>query len=448
MTKVLSFSKLRFIAPAVSVLLLSLGILVTVLFTGINLGIDFEAGVNIGLKIAPVALRVSYIGDDEVELNLRGGILTLEITGEDETQIRRYPLSDYSTLEALTLALSDVEGIVIESESPGTTQTSQLLTLNYPRTLGRDPVVLNQSVAQGAVAIDTVRSILSNYEDIQIKIIGAPANQEFQIRVPEEKGARDFDQQVSGNLKSLLESEFGNGTVLIQQTDYVGARLSQNLAQQTVYLSVLALALILVYIWFRFKLAYAVSAIAALVHDTLFMFVFVSISGMEFSTATIAAILTIIGYSLNDTIVIFDRIRENTGLMRNTSIREVADTSITQSLSRTLMTSVTTLLAVIALYAFGTGSIRDFALAVIFGVLIGTYSSLFIASPLLIAWISTANRRRRTRDAQRYGTKVTELKTETKVDSPGQTEAEKPAQRKDVEIPLAERKLKRKRKKN
>ena len=105
---------------------------------------------------------------------------------------------------------------------------------------------------------------------------------------------------------------------------------------------------------------------------------------MEFVTATVAAVLTIVGYSLNDTIVVFDRIRENRQLMRDADLKTIVNTSITQSLSRTLITSITTLLAVVAIYIFATGQIRDFALAMIIGVVIGTYSSIFIASPVLL----------------------------------------------------------------
>ncbi len=443
MTKVISFSKLRYIAPVISVLIITAGILYTLLGPGINLGIDFEAGVNVRLQVAPVAFRVSYAGEDDVELNVRGGVLTLEMTGEDEAATRRFRFADYPTVGELLQALREVEGIVVDSEIPGTTPTTELLTLSFPLTLGQEPVAINQAPTRDTASIEGVRSALESYGELQIQMIGAPENQEYQVRVPEEEGARDFDQAVSSTLRGLLEEAYGEGRVLVRQTDYVGARLSQNLAQQTVYLSVLALVLILAYIWFRFKLVYAVSAIAALVHDTAFMFAFVSVTGMEFSTATIAAILTIIGYSLNDTIVIFDRVRENTGLMRNVSILEIVDTSITQSLSRTLMTSVTTLLAVIALYTFGTGTIQDFALAVIFGVLVGTYSSLFIASPLLMGWIRTAGRKRRTKEAERYGVKAPEGKAE----APAEKEAEQSAQRRDVEIPVAERKLKGKRKK-
>ena len=447
MTKVLKFSKFRFVAPIISVLIVTAGMLITLLGSGVNLGIDFDAGINVRLQVAPIAFRVSYAGEGAAEMNIRGDVLALEITAADASASHSFAFSEVTTLGALLAALDAIDGLTTEAVVPAAMDSAQLLTLNYPYILGPEPLAINRAPDTGGVDVDAVRSILADFGSIQIQMIGAAENQEFQIRVAEEEGARDFDQEIAGRLRSALESEFGVGTVLIRQTDYVGARLSQNLAQQTVYLSVLALVLILVYVWFRFKLAYAVSAIAALVHDTLFMFAFVGVVGMEFSTATIAAILTIIGYSLNDTIVIFDRVRENTGLMRNASIREVTDTSISQTLSRTLMTSLTTLLAVLALYIFGTGSIKDFALAVIFGVLVGTFSSLFIASPLYMAWMNALGRRKRTRDAERYGTK-TELKKEDRQASESGPRSEKPqggVLRHD-EIPTVNRKLKRKRK--
>ena len=440
MTKVFTFSKFRYIAPAFSILIIVAGLLVTLLGTGIQLGIDFDAGINVRLQVAPVAFHIAYSGEGTAEMNIRNDVLSLEVTGAEATQSYSYDFVEVTTLGALAQELNAIEGISMTVDAASSTDSTRLLTLNYPYALNAEAVAVNQSIGVGdeVIAIDEVRDALSGFGTIQIQMIGAAIDQEYQVRVPEEEGARDFDQEVAGRLQDLLTSEFGRDTVLVRQTDYVGARLSQDLAQQTVYLSVLALILILIYVWFRFQLAYAVSAIAALIHDTLFMFAFVGVIGMEFSTATIAAILTIIGYSLNDTIVIFDRVRENTGLMRNASIKEITDTSITQSLSRTLMTSLTTLLAVTALYIFGTGSIKDFALAVIFGVLVGTYSSLFIASPMLMGWFMATSRRRKARDAERYGTKVAETKKE---ESAGD-DTNAPIARQQVEIPTIERKLK------
>jgi preprotein translocase subunit SecF len=194
----------------------------------------------------------------------------------------------------------------------------------------------------------------------------------------------------------------------------------------------------MVYIWFRFRLGFAVSAITALAHDVLIMLGFIGTLGLEVSTTTIAAVLTIIGYSLNDTIVVFDRIRENQGFLKGDRFDNIVNTSITQSLSRTIITSLTTLMAVAALYVFGTGAIKDFALNLIVGILVGTYSSIFIASPVLLGWTNAAQKRK----AKKSGVSIEApvVKDDEKVEVSVSI-------RKPVEIPEAERKLKGKRKK-
>lgn len=191
---------------------------------------------------------------------------------------------------------------------------------------------------------------------------------------------------IASALQERLRTEFGTEMEVLEVA-FIGPRYSGSIARQSIILTLSALALILLYIWVRFRLRYAISAIAALVHDVLMTIVFIGVARVELSTTTVAAILTIIGYSLNDTVVIFDRIRENSDIyQRDVSFSEIANVSIRQSLSRTLITSLTTLLAVIAIYIFSTGSIRDFALCMIFGVIVGTYSSICIAAPVLVTW--------------------------------------------------------------
>ena len=450
MTGVIQFSRFRIIAPIITVVLIAAGIAGTFLQGGVNLGIDFKAGMNIRAQVAPVAYQISYSGEGNVVLNIRNNILTVEITGTEAVENLIFPLEDYGTLDILAAELVKIPDMTVVTMADGRLPSTQLLTLNYPYELGLEYVALNHGLGidESTIEIDEVRDALAGFGPIQIQVVGAAQSQEFQIRVEEKEGARDFDQEVSERIQLLLEGSFGSGTVLIRQIDYVGARFSQNLAQQTVYLSVLALALILVYVWFRFRLAYAVSAIIPLLHDSLAMFAFIGITRMEISTATIAALLTIIGYSLNDTIVIFDRVRENTGIMRNSAFREIVDSSISQSLSRTLMTSLTTLLAVLAIFIFGSGSIKDFALAVIFGVIVGTYSSVFVASPILLAWTNLSNKRRRAKDADKYGSTRTPADSRKVHDVSPVEESETVNPATTVsEIPLAERKLKGKRKK-
>jgi preprotein translocase SecF subunit len=145
-----------------------------------------------------------------------------------------------------------------------------------------------------------------------------------------------------------------------------------------------SLLAILVYIWFRFEWQFALGAIIATLHDVVLTIGIFVLSGIEFNLSSIAAVLTIIGYSLNDTVVVYDRIRENLRRYKKMPLPELLDRSINEMLSRTVMTSVTTLLALLALYYFGGEVIRSFTLAMIFGVVIGTYSSIFLAAPFLI----------------------------------------------------------------
>ena len=227
-----------------------------------------------------------------------------------------------------------------------------------------------------------VRDALSEFNP-QVQTAGDKGGQ-FVIRIADDAQNDNFQQTVSKAVSSNLKAKFGNVNILSEE--YIGSSFASNLATQTIWLTLIALSLILLYIWIRFKLNYAVSAITAVFHDVLFLLGFIGAFQLEFSTATIAAVLTIIGYSLNDTIVIFDRIRENFRLVKDKSFNEIINLSVSQSMSRTLITSFTTLLAVVAILVFASGTIQTFALSLVVGIVVGTYSSIFVASPILLAW--------------------------------------------------------------
>ncbi|POR01980.1 hypothetical protein AU468_06925 [Alkalispirochaeta sphaeroplastigenens] len=258
----------------------------------------------------------------------------------------------------------------------------------------------------GDVSEDDLRAALGAFEGAQVQRLGAVAEQRFVIRVRDEgshdDGQEGFAERTSRELLETLSTAFAGSRIEELETVYVGPRFSRDLTRQALFLTVFALLLILGYLWFRFRLEYAASSIAALVHDVAVILGLIGTLQLEVTTATIAAVLTIIGYSLNDTIVIFDRIRENEGLLREKAFPTIINTSITQSLSRTIITSVTTLLAVGAIYVFSTGEIQLFALTLIMGVLVGTYSSIFVASPVLWFWHAKAGAYRRRKDAERY----------------------------------------------
>ena len=165
----------------------------------------------------------------------------------------------------------------------------------------------------------------------------------------------------------------------------MGPAVSGELIQRGITAVVLAIAMMLLYIWFRFEWQFSLGAIVALVHDVIITLGMFAVTRLEFSLAIIAAILTIVGYSMNDTVVVYDRVRENLRKYKKKNLAEVIDLSINDTLSRTVMTSVTTLLALIALYVIGGENLRGFTFAMIWGVLIGTYSSVFVAAPALLA---------------------------------------------------------------
>ncbi len=212
-----------------------------------------------------------------------------------------------------------------------------------------------------------------------------------------------FSIEMADRVREIIETAYGAGNVELLQSDYVGPRFSADLAQQTFMLASLAILLILIYLWFRFRFNYALSAVIATMHDALFMVAFIGALQLEVSTATIAAVLTIVGYSLNDTIVIFDRIRENTTLMRESSYEDIVNASISQSMSRTIITSLTTLLAVLAIWLFASGQVQLFAANLIVGIVVGTYSTIFIASPMSLILFNAGEKRRRDRDTRAYG---------------------------------------------
>ena len=234
--------------------------------------------------------------------------------------------------------------------------------------------------------ISDMRTVLAPAGATQIQVVGDPADQIFSIRVRET--GEQTGVAVSDKVKNLLETKFGAANVNILSSEFSGPRFSQTLSMQAVWLIILSLALMLVYIWFRFRLAYGLSSIMALTHDALVMVGVIGALQLEVDVTTIAAVLTIIGYSLNATIVIFDRVKENIILLKDKPLRQILNTSISQSLSRGIITSLTTLIAVVAIYVFGLGAIKNFAFNLIIGICVGTYSSFFIAPSLLYIWMA------------------------------------------------------------
>ena len=216
---------------------------------------------------------------------------------------------------------------------------------------------------------------------VVVQSFGDDAN-EFLIRVQDTGKGKELSGMISGNLTTA----YGEGNVDIRRVEMVGPQVGKDLRQKGILSLVYAMIGILIYISWRFELRFAIGAIVALLHDVLITLGAFSISGREIDLPIIAAFLAIIGYSLNDTIIVYDRIRENYGKHQKKGFTSVVNLSINETLSRTILTSGTTLLVVLALFLFGGGVIHNFAFAMLVGILVGTYSSIFIASPVLIFW--------------------------------------------------------------
>ena len=195
-------------------------------------------------------------------------------------------------------------------------------------------------------------------------------------------------EAVGSMVRKSLMGKFNIDEITVERVEMVGPKVGRDLREKALLSILYAIIGIVIYISWRFELQYAIAAIIALVHDVLVTMGAFSIFEKEFTLVIVAAFLTIIGYSLNDTIVVFDRIRENLRRKGKSSISDMINTSINQTLSRTLLTSGTTLLVVIALFFFGGEIIHDFSFALLVGVFIGTYSSIFIASVFLVYWDS------------------------------------------------------------
>jgi preprotein translocase subunit SecF len=437
---VIQFIKYKTLTLSLSLLLILAGIIGMIALGGFNLGIDFQAGLSQRVQIAEEVAAVAYSGADDASLNIAEGDVILTVRGTSGVENHRFALSSYDTVSALVEALNTIDGVTAEVVGDAQTPPSAIVTgLSLPYELSETAAVLAAANRNESdfISIDQMRSVLSSMDVAQVQVVGEPYLQEFQIRAAaQEENAKDA---LETEVKSLLSGEYGANNVIVKGSDYVGPKFSAALSASAILLVVVALVLIMLYIWFRFKFAYAVSALTALLHDILIMLGFIAAARLEVSTTTIAAVLTIIGYSLNDTIVVFDRIRENTQTMTGSSTERIINKSITQSLSRTLMTSFTTLLAVIPLYIFATGGIKLFALNLIVGIVVGTYSSIFVASPVLLFML----RRQRIKKAEHLGKDADSVEKTEEVEEKTRT-TPAPA---EVEIPKVERKKRSKKKK-
>ena len=235
---------------------------------------------------------------------------------------------------------------------------------------------------QNKIEISEVRSSLNSLSlgDIQVQEFGSDKN--LLIRIEQQQGGDQIQQNVLEIVKQKLISDISE-TINFRRTEVVGPKVSGELIQSGTIAILVAVFAMLIYIWLRFEWQFSLGAVIALLHDVILTIGVFCLTQLEFNLPIIAAILTIVGYSMNDTVVVYDRVRENLRKFRSKEITSLLNLSINETLSRTIVTSVTTLLALVSLYIFGGEVIKGFTFAMIWGVLVGTYSSIFVAAPLL-----------------------------------------------------------------
>jgi preprotein translocase subunit SecF len=242
--------------------------------------------------------------------------------------------------------------------------------------------ILLEAKTPGPADLARMREVLGGADlgDVELQTGGAP--DDVLIRTSAEAGDEAQQQAAIGRIKDTLEKGYGSGLVY-QRAEFVGPKVSSELLMDGVYAVLVSLAGVFAYLWFRFEWQYGLGAIASLVHDVSATIGIYAIFRIEFNLSSVAAILTLVGYSLNDTVVIYDRVRENLRRYKTMPIAALLDRSINETLARTLMTSLTTLVALIPLWLLGGLVIRDFTIIMIWGVIIGTYSTIYIATPVL-----------------------------------------------------------------
>jgi len=248
----------------------------------------------------------------------------------------------------------------------------------------RGGILVEVRTLDGPADISSMRQTLDGLGLGEVALQEFGADTDVLIRVQRQDGGDEAQGEAVAAVQAALTELLGDGNYENRRTEFVGPTVGQELIQDGITAIMLAIAGILAYIAVRFEWRYGLCAVAALVHDVIATIGLFALLQLEFNLATIAALLTIAGYSINDTVVVFDRVRENFRRYKKASSIEVLNRSLNETLSRTVITSVTTLLALGALFFLGGAVIRDFAGAMIWGVLIGTYSSIFIAVPLLL----------------------------------------------------------------
>jgi preprotein translocase subunit SecF len=365
--------------------LLVAGLISIAVHHGLVYGIDFRGGTEVDVKFAQ-APDLTAIRKRLDQQSLKGETLQRIGAESDHEVIIGLDLQSTESSNALDAgrkaivdALGGLYGAAPAGKGDFNNSSPEALS---ERLIAADPL---QLAFKGSDAAD------KTYHDLAVAIIG------FKNTPPQSGLISDFQQLkavpgVTPPLLNFLSANYYLSSYGVRGSQVVGPKVGADLRRQALYVTLAGLGAMLIYIWFRFELIYGVAAVIATFHDVLItlgifsMLNAVGYAGTEITLTVIAALLTLVGYSMNDTIVVFDRIRENVRLSKRENILTLVNRSINQTLSRTMLTSGLTFLAVLSLFLFGGEVIHGFALVLVVGVIIGTYSSIAIASPVLVFW--------------------------------------------------------------
>ena len=388
MKNTIRFSKFFLPAAIISAILVALSISGYFINKGFALGVDFQAGLIQEVKIAPTAFSLRWNGITNAVLQSDRNGLYIIISGSSvDSRANTFLFSEYTTIGAIKRAMEqqlyDIE--VTMSANENINSQWLIISSHGNPVLNKDtPFLIHYIDPQSApVDISDLRTAMAGFtQSVVVQNLGTPEDRYFMIRIEDKANERVRSDEIV----QALEAYFGDGGIVVLRSDYVGSSQSKKLIDQVFYLIPLTLLLILIYLVIRFKLQYAIGGVIAILHDLLVIVAYLVWARMEFNTTTIAAILTILGYSINNTIILFDRIRENIRVYPDNTFTDIMNISLTGILGRTIITTLTTMLAVLSLFIFTTGSMKDFALVLLIGMISGTYTSLFIASGFVNFW--------------------------------------------------------------
>lgn len=377
MKRTMSFNKGFIPCTIISAVIILFGI-VGFFTKGINFGLDFKPGLIEEVRVAEPVAEITYDGAAKISLDLSAGQMDLVITGTSaNNETRSFNFAVYNTVALLADEVNKVDGVNMTVKNGSYDTTKLFLNSAVSTVLSNEPIYIYPA-GTSEITTDDIREALGE-DNIAIKQLGSGADASYQIRMGINEG--DAQNELQSSVNEKLYNKFGKEKVAIVKTDFIGSGMSKSTTRKSIVMFICVIVLIWAYAAIRFHWDFALGSVIALIHDVLIMITFITWSGMEFSVTVLAAVLTIVGYSINATVVILDRIRYNLKLMTDAKkFNDILNKALSDTFTRSVLTTVTTLFAVLSLFIFTTGSIKDFSLALIVGLISGMYSSIFISS--------------------------------------------------------------------